>query len=537
MKKKIFALLLAVLMLVPFVVACGGDTNTDTNTNTNTGSTETDTGSSETTDTSTPSTDTSTGKPAVDKVDTKTDKSQKWSGKTLDCIAESWGGGDPAAWDQPELYVKGASQEGNLGTKVNDAVWARQMQIQKIYGVTMVWHKAMGAFSMQNELQTGLEAGADKFHIATPRGYEMQSLIAADTVYDLSSSKYIDLTKSYYNQAAVDSLTVYGHTFFVGGDFSYLDEYTAYVVFYNQAVSEKFPTFGNLYKTVKDGKWTIARLTQKAQLVGAESNGTPGWQDDDTYGYGASGMSGFFQSSGIKQVSVDKSSGDPSQYNYHITLNQPSEVTELVTALANIKASTWARVGWDGGFGAMLDSFQSGRLLFYDEVVQKIFEFKAQDDNFKVAVLPMPKLNDDQESYYTPFASQSTVMCVPKATVDKEMSEYFFDVLSWTGQDYVMRGFYDAMESRLYDDGETSRDDALEVLKDHVLNNLIYDPGYISTGMSGKFLTHVQSETISGATPSSSPFTTLYSESYNDAYKILNDEKTGWNTYAKNYKD
>ena len=149
----------------------------------------------------------------------------------------------------------------------------------------------------------------------------------------------------------------------------------------------------------------------------------------------------------------------------------------------------------------------------------------------------MPKLNEDQGNYYTPFASQSTVMCVPKATVDKEMSEYFFDVLSWTGQDYVMRGFYDAMESRLYDDGESSRDDALEILRDYVLNNLIYDPGYISTGMSGKFLTHVQSETISGATPSSSPFTTLYSESYNDAYKILNDEKTGWNTYAKNYKD
>ena len=70
MKKKIFALLLAVLMLVPFVVACGGDTNTDTGanteTNTNTGSTNTD--SDKPTDTSTPSTDTSTGgKPAVDR--------------------------------------------------------------------------------------------------------------------------------------------------------------------------------------------------------------------------------------------------------------------------------------------------------------------------------------------------------------------------------------------------------------------------------------------------------------------------------------
>ncbi len=538
MKKKIFALLLAVLMLVPFIVACG-DTSTDTNTNTNSNTP----GTGETGDTSKP-TDSSTGNkpPVVEKVDTKTDRSQKWSGQTLDCVAAGWGqDSDTAgAWSQPELYVKEAYQDGNLGKTVNTAVWARQTQIKSIYGVTMVWHRAKSNSSMQNELQTGLEAGAAKFHIATPRGYETQSLIAADTVYDLANSKYIDLTKSYYNQSAVDSYSVYGHTFFVGGDFSYLDEYTSYVVFYNQAISEKYQTFGNLYNKVKEGEWTISLLSKRAGLIGqsGDSNGEPGWQDTDTYGYGTTGMSGFFQSSGIKQVSVDRTSDDPSQHYYKITLNNDStKVSQLVTALASIKSSTWARTAWDGGYGAMLDSFKSGKLLFYDEVVQKIFEFPEQSENFKVAVLPMPKLNEDQENYYTPFAAQATVMCIPKATLDKEMSEYFFDVLSWTGQDYIMAAFYKEMESRLYDDGESSRADALEILEDYVLPNLIYDLGYIATGYGAKFLTHVQSETISSATANSSSFQTLYSESYNDANDLLNNPKTGWNTYAKNYKD
>ena len=55
--------------------------------------------------------------------------------------------------------------------------------------------------------------------------------------------------------------------------------------------------------------------------------------------------------------------------------------------------------------------------------------------------------------------------------------------------------------------------------------------------MGMKFLSFVQSETISGATASSSPFQTLYNEAFPDANKMLNDEKTGWNTNAKNYKD
>ena len=130
MKKKIFALLLVVLMLVPFIVACGGnDTNTDTNTNTNT-----NTGNTETTDTSKPS-DTGSGTPTVEKVDTKTDKSQKWNGKTLDVLASGWGqdapGEDPTnggynthAWSQPELYVR----EQNAMTDIK--------KIMKIFSVS-----------------------------------------------------------------------------------------------------------------------------------------------------------------------------------------------------------------------------------------------------------------------------------------------------------------------------------------------------------------------------------------------------------------
>lgn len=543
MKKKIFALLLVVLMLVPFIVACGGnDTNTDSNTNTNTES-NTPIDSSKPSDTG--SGDTTT----VEKVDTKTDKSQKWSGKTLDVLASGWGqdaaGEDPTyggynthAWSQPELYVReqNAMEDIKMGVTINKAVWARQLKIKEVYGVTLKWHRAGSNSSMQNEMQTGLEAGAAKYHIAIPRAYEAQSLIAADTVYDLANSKYIDLTKSYYNQAAVDSFSVYGHTFYVAGDFSYLDEYTAFVIFYNQAVSQSIPTFPNLYNKVENGTWTISELAKWGQFVGKDDDGTQGYQDTDTYGFGTTALSTFFQSSGIQQVSVDKSSGNKDTYKYHITLND-ANVPALVNELVNIKTSNWARTAWDGGYGAMLTSFKNGKLLFYQEVTQKIFEFPAQSENFKVAVLPMPKLNKDQENYSAPFASQATVMCVPKCTTDREMSEYFFDVLSWTGQDYVMKAYYQSMLSKLYDDGESSREDAYEILTQYVYPNLSYDQGYIHEAMGAKFMTGVQSDTITNATPSSSPFMTYYTESFNDAKDKLDNEKTGWNTYAKNYKD
>jgi hypothetical protein len=154
-----------------------------------------------------------------------------------------------------------------------------------------------------------------------------------------------------------------------------------------------------------------------------------------------------------------------------------------------------------------------------------------------MGVLPLPMLNEDQDGYATAFTSQATLLCVPKANNDREMGEYFLDVLSWSGQDYVMRAFVETLESKLYDDGETSRADALEMLTDYIFPNIIYDQGYIYSYPGQNIMSTVQSDTISRATSSSSDFTQLYTEAFPDANDKLNNKDTGWNTYAKNYTD
>ena len=561
MKKRIFALVLVLLMLIPFVVACGGNKDTDTNKNTNSNTvvqkpdeddektetatqtqtqtqTQTNTGSNTGTGSGT-QTQTPGGTESGGKVSTKDNPSKAWSGKTLDVLASRWYGTpskeEAGTWSQPEFYVTGYLNADKYGRKINDAVWARQEFIQATYGVTVKWHDGKNDGVLQNELQGGLEAGNAKFHIALTRMFETQSLIAAETVYDIANSKYIDLSASYYNQASVESFSVYGHTFFVAGDFSFLDEETATLIFYNQALSESIKTFPNLYKKVDNYEWTISELAKWAKQIGKDDDGTQGYQDTDTYGFGSTGLAGFFQSSGIQQVSTRPVAGKDYK-EYYISLNDnATAITDLVTELVAIKSSTWARTGWEGGYGAMEESFKKGKLLFYHEVAQKIHQFPAQNDTFKVGVLPMPMLYEDQGAYYAPLCSQATVMCVPKATLDREMSEYFFDVLSWTGQEYVINAYHETLELKLYDDGKTSREDALRMLTNHIFPGMSYDQGYMNHAMGSKFMTDVQTETVDSG--SASKFTQLYAEKYTDAAKKLNDTKTGWNTNAKNYKD
>jgi len=488
-------------------------------------------------------TSTDTGNTPVEKVSTKENPSTKWSGKTLDVLAARWYGvpskEEAGTWSQPEFYVKGYLQTEKYGQKVNDAVWARQELIQSMYGVTLKWHDGKNDGVLQNELQSGLEAGYAKYHIALPRMFEVHSLLSVDSVYDLANSKYIDLTQSYYNQASVESFTVYGHTFFTAGGSSIVDDTTSTLIFYNQAISESNKMFPNLYKKVDNYEWTIAELAKWAKTVGKDDDGVNGYQDTDTYGFGTTSFSSFFQTSGFQQVSTKLIPGT-NYKQYYISLNDdPEGIGQLITELSNIKASTWARTSWDGGYGKMEDSFLNGKLLFYHEVIEKMDHFaqKGQNDNFKVGVLPMPMLNEDQGKYYTPLCSQTTLMCIPKATTDKEMSEYFYDVLSWTGEEYVVKAYYDTLELKLYDDGKTSREDALRMLTDHIFPGMCYDQGYMYGAMGGDFMTESVQIAVLDNSAAASTFTEYYGQAYVAANKILNDPKTGWNTIAKNYKD
>lgn len=543
--KRFFALLLVVLMLLPAIVACGEETPDESSTpstqnpdsSTVPSSNTTDTGSSDQTgnssqestkpsestpgtgtSSSTNTTTSSSGSGNTDgpgKPEPEPEVVTKWSGETLNILSTIWTGTEPGApWSQVELCVGPDdyySKEG-FGQKINAAVLNRRDFIQDTYGVTLNWINARTNM-ISNLLSDAVIGGSEytRYHIAMPRMLEAQAIVANNSIYNVADRKYIDLDKSYYNQAAREAYSVQGKTLFVAGDFSFLDEHTSYLIYYNVAMTDGISAFPDLYQMVRDGKWTIDQMTNVAKLV-SKNQGDAAWTDDDVYGFGTTSLSRFFQYSGIKQVSVIDG-------EYRITLNDP-KVESLIDKILTISAGEWARTDWTGGYGSMQVAFEESRLLFYNEVVQKTDYFTNQTDEFRVGLLPCPKLSDSQETYYTPCAYQSVLMCVPKATPNREMSDYFFEILSYTGQKYIMTAYKENVKDKL--DGSTATD-SMDIVENYIFSNLCYDVGY-SYHWNG-LLSQVQAESYSSG---KNNFTAAYSGGLEDATNTLEDWNLAW---------
>ena len=449
----------------------------------------------------------------------------KWSGMTLNILATVWviDMGPSAPWAQVELTVSpdGWTDNSGFGFVINNSVLRRAMDIKENYGVTLNWIN-----SRSNQIATLLAESVvagnqnTSFHIAMPRMLELQRIVSTNSIYDLGASRHIDLGKSYYNQAAREAYTVYDHTLFVAGDFSFLDEMTSRVIYYNTAMAEQIPAFPDIYQRVREGEWTIDEMSNLSKLV-SENTGDESWGDEDVYGYGAASLTHLYQTSGIRQVGI-KEFENGAQYT--VTLNHPN-ISKLIDKLLTISKSEWARMDWMGGYGALQEAFEEGRLLFYDEVLQKADYFRSQTEDFRVGVLPVPKLDDSQEEYCTPCSYQSVFMCIPKATDDREMSEYFVEILSYTGQKYIMQAYKENLKISF--DPERAVE-SMEMIENYIFPNIVYDVGKTS-GWSG-LLNDVEYEAYSQG---KNNFTSAYSQAFEEAQIVLSEWNFAWFDYME----
>ena len=521
--KRIFALILVVLMLVPFVASCTEPRDTDTNSTPPASDTSTDTSK----DTST---DTDDGNKPVDPNKKDVDEAMKdYEGEIINIMAPTWTNGEAGyPWSQVELCVTDWDKNANgFGTKINNGVMERQEYIENTYGVTLNWINCQGA-SMLNKLTEAVEnkgtQAEEIIHVALPHVFEAMELVNQEALYTLGSD-YINFDADYFNQESIENYTLAGNTFFAAGDISFLDELTAFVLFYNNAIAEEFgDSFPDLYEAVLNGTWTIDMLYDLAGEISYNADNKDGYSDDDKYGLGTTQLAKYYQYFGVYQVGKGTDSGNNEVFV--LTIENDKVQTIIDKMLFATKNEDAIRTKWDGGYGAMEGAFKDNRLLFYHEVMQKVHSF---DNELKVGVLPFPKLTTDQDRYYVAPAQQATIVCVPRATNDRVLSECMVEILSKTAGEFIMPTFIDTIADSLHVD---YLENSLEVINKQIFPNLMYDLGamYGRFGGDGDGLIteSVQNASIDGNTNN---FTLALSQGRTQAETKLSEWSLAYNMY------
>ncbi len=458
MKQRIFALLLALLLVLP-AVGCAG------------------TGG----DTPTPSSVTAesvTQAPAGE--DTQPPE------ETIDPLAQRRAEADnlpEADFDGRDFVVLGSDDGGfawhitvedQTGEGVNDAIYARNLAIEERF------HAKIGYYGIADYRDVGpliiqtVDSGDDSFSLVQ---YHVVASAANALEYcylNWYDIPHIDFSRSWWSPSNAEDLTINGRCFLAMGDFALSTVGRTYVMIYDRDEAENYQLGNYFYDTVKEGRWTLDALGTVCRQVYTDKNGDGAANDGDYYGLGTdanSNLNTYFWSTG--NMIFSRSGTGELEYDYlteHLV-----NVYDKCWSLLHETAGVWLGKGHRDG---MLRFSEYGCLLcnaYLDGTIIYLADF---DHDY--GVIPYPKYDEEQEEYRTMVDGNHEAMSVLISAQDLEFVGIMTEALCAESYKQVMPAFFDVCLKQRY----ASSPEDTEMM-DLCVASRVFDFGYVYDNWRG----------------------------------------------------
>ncbi|MBP3314626.1 MAG: hypothetical protein J6M03_02275 [Clostridia bacterium] len=299
---------------------------------------------------------------------------------------------------------------------------------------------------------------------------------------DKDTFPYFDFSLPCWNQSIVDT-TVNNRLHLIAGDINISQFDYAVVIWYNKTLYDKkkeATDHNDIQDLALEGMWTYEEMYLWANKLQEDSNGTPGNQVDDTYGF-ATLINDNFQPVPKDAVAA--------AFDIDLLIENP-DGTHSYNILGNEKAAK-ARDMWINLLDApgsvddaSVSNFAAGKYLFYANMM-----YPGKDENMtiremedKYGLLPMPKYNTEQEQYYTAAYDAYSLMSVldhAKSTVPTKGDAISAYLQLATEESYTsVRGYY---FNRIVKPKYFGQDDSLGTvtksvtLFDIIISNITFD--------------------------------------------------------------
>jgi len=438
--KKLLALFLALLMLIPMLVACQDATDKPGET------TVGDDGTKEPSETTAP----------WDHGIPKTDYKEREFYISVPLSGDMWG----------ELSY---DREEDNGDAIESAIYKRNREVEDFFNITIKVEGHGPTDSQAPAFQSFALAGSDVIDMIAVGFYQSgKPFIVNDYVLPWNNVENINLSRDYWNDSVTKTLSILGQNYYIVGDVNWFTMSEVSVCYFNKQVAKNLESkIGNLYEAVEDNKWTFDTALAAATQAKSE-NGDGKWDELDTYGAIQNtiiGVTGFLYAANYKTVIM---SDNGPQFN--IQTEKMNNIISYIVGFCNDNNVSYTETFDYAHQSKGIDIFFDNRALFYFDILMHAQSFRDRENDF--GILPYPKYDDKQKDYVS-YANQWGLACaLPCTASDTARTGAILEVLSAKSLEYIVPAYY---EKTLM--GKIKRDDESEAMLDIIFSNILYDFG------------------------------------------------------------
>ena len=357
------------------------------------------------------------------------------------------------------------------GEAVNDGLYNRRQTVENRFNCVMTSEENIPYGNGLSVLQASVNAGETTYQCAF-----VTEALCGDALPYCSSWNgvpYIETGGAHWNPSATSVFRLSGKQTALAGNVSMSVISRAVCMVFNKRIfTEMFPG-DSLYAAVQENRWVLDTMLSYMSSAGRDLNGDGAWTADDQYGLNMGrGFKGYLASilggAGYRFTSQDE------EANLSFTMHTDEKTLNLVTKLMDTMMRDGFYYNEDTschGFQPA-DFFSSGHALFTQGVPHDIYKLRDMEDD--LGILPMPKLTEGQEKYYS-ASWGGHVLMLPKTVTGTEELENIgicLEAMSFLGY-YEMVPLYKEVALK----SKTSRDEESSAMLDIVFSSASFDFG------------------------------------------------------------
>lgn len=345
--------------------------------------------------------------------------------------------------------------EESTGEALSDAVYNRMIEIEERFNIK-IKTTATGIESSQHtrQLATLLFAGDDSYDLYQMHSMEGPNIALQGGLLNLYDFEQIDFSQPWWLDFMIDEQSFMGQLYCFNSPIETNVISGGVVLYFNRDLIED-RKLDDPYELVQSGTWTMDKLYGMVKDAYTDLNSNDTADIDDFFGYaGYIGETYYTPVSAGLNVLTKKNDDLELTINSEKTISYIEKWYKLYSSDAALIQSGWSTAEQETLFKSNRAIFVSGGVSSASNV------YRDSDINF--GIIPMPKLDENQENYYT--MGGRTQYGIPITAKDPDMSATIVEAMTCAGYKSILPTYYETALKNKYMRDEDYYEQALEVM-------------------------------------------------------------------------
>lgn len=324
----------------------------------------------------------------------------------------------------PTIHINLPTEE-STGDIINDGLLERNRAISELLGVTFEYEQITDFSVGSQTLRNSVMAGEEMYDLvfSTISGGMLGTLALEGILANLCDIDALTLDADWWSRLIYDNCRINDVMYYTAGDISPAVYYAPACYFANKRLLLEYSISPeSIYEAVENGSWTLDYLYALTADMSTDLNNDGILKiDDDFFGVmnetNALTAAVFATGAGIQLSSSDKDGNINCNFANDRTLET---IDKLKLLLSNASASNNT---------AFQTAFMDGRAVFFMHYVSSAYtRYREMTDDFMI--LPIPKFDETQDSYYSLYSSWGNSSCAIPADANTELSGVVSEALA-----------------------------------------------------------------------------------------------------------